>query len=80
VPGRLAAYLLYVSEQRANSEDLKLDIAKNQLASLLGTIPETLSRVLTRMVGQGLIQVEGSRIRIVDRQGLAELAQAERRL
>jgi len=69
-----------VSEQRANSEDLKLDIAKNQLASLLGTIPETLSRVLTRMVGQGLIQVDGSRIRIVDRQGLAKLAQAERRL
>ena len=80
VPGRLAAYLLYVSEQRADSEDLKLDIAKNQLASLLGTIPETLSRVLTRMVGQRLIQVEGSRIRIVDRRGLAELAQAERRL
>jgi CRP-like cAMP-binding protein len=50
------------------------------LASLLGTIPETLSRVLARLVGQGLIQVEGSRIRIVDRQGLAELAQAERRL
>jgi len=74
VPGRLAAYLLYMSEQRANSEDLKLDIAKNQLASLLGTIPETLSRVLARMVGQGLIRVDGSRIKIVDRQGLAELA------
>jgi len=58
-----------VSEQRANSEDLKLDIAKNQLASLLGTIPETLSRILTRMTRQGLIQVEGSRIRIVDRRG-----------
>ena len=35
VPGRLAAYLLYVSEQRAKTNDLKLDIAKNQLASLL---------------------------------------------
>jgi CRP-like cAMP-binding protein len=80
VPGRLAAYLLYASEQRANSEDLKLDIAKNQLASLLGTIPETLSRILTKLVRQGLIQVDGSRIRIKDRQGLAELAQAERRL
>jgi CRP-like cAMP-binding protein len=80
VPGRLAAYLLYASEQRDARADIKLDIAKNQLASLLGTIPETLSRVLTRMVGQGLIQVEGSRIRLVDRQGLEELAQAERRL
>jgi CRP-like cAMP-binding protein len=80
VPGRLAAYLLYVSEQQDNSEDVKLDIAKNQLASLLGTIPETLSRILTRMVRQGLIRVDGSRIKIKNRQGLEELAQAERRL
>jgi CRP-like cAMP-binding protein len=80
VPGRLAAYLFYMSEQRDGSDDLKLDIAKNQLASLLGTIPETLSRILTRMVRQGLIRLDGSRIKIVDRQGLEELAQAERRL
>jgi len=80
VPGRLAAYLFYMSEQRDGSDDLKLDIAKNQLASLLGTIPETLSRILTRMVRQGLIRLDGARIKIVDRQGLEELAQAERRL
>lgn len=80
VPGRLAAYLLYVSEQRGGNDDLTLDIAKNQLASLLGTIPETLSRILTRMVRQGLIQLDGPRIRILDRQGLEELAGAERRL
>jgi CRP/FNR family transcriptional regulator, dissimilatory nitrate respiration regulator len=80
VPGRLAAYLFYMSEKRDGSDDLKLDIAKNQLASLLGTIPETLSRILTKMVRQGLIRLDGSRIKIVDRQGLEELAQAERRL
>jgi CRP-like cAMP-binding protein len=80
VPGRLAAYLFYMSEQRDGSDDLKLDIAKNQLASLLGTIPETLSRILTKMVRQGLIRLDGSRIKIVDRRGLEELAQAERRL
>ncbi|MCJ7663441.1 MAG: Crp/Fnr family transcriptional regulator [Desulfobacterales bacterium] len=80
VPGRLAAYLFYMSEQRDGSDDLKLDIAKNQLASLLGTIPETLSRILARMVRQGLIRLDGARIKIVDRQGLEELAQAERRL
>jgi CRP/FNR family transcriptional regulator, dissimilatory nitrate respiration regulator len=80
VPGRLAAHLLYLSGEKGGSDDLRLDIAKNQLASLLGTIPETLSRVLTRMARQGLIHMDGSRIRIVDRQGLEELAQAERRL
>jgi CRP-like cAMP-binding protein len=80
VPGRLAAYLLYVSEQRDMTNNLTLDMAKNQLASLLGTIPETLSRILTKMVRQGLIQLDSSHIKIVDRQGLEELAQAERRL
>jgi len=80
VPGRLAAYLLYVSEQKGGDDDLTLDIAKNQLAGLLGTIPETLSRILTKMVRQGLIQLNGPCIRIVDRQGLEELAEAERRL
>jgi CRP-like cAMP-binding protein len=76
VPGRLAAYLLYASEERDHTDELKLDIAKNQLASLLGTIPETLSRILTRMVRQGLIQLKGPRIVILDRRGLEELAQA----
>jgi len=80
VPGRLAAYLLLMSEQRNGADDLKLDIAKNQLAGLLGTIPETLSRILTRMVRQELIQLDGPRIRILDRQGLEELTRAERRL
>jgi CRP/FNR family transcriptional regulator len=80
VPGRLAAYLLYMSDERDRADELKLDIPKNQLASLLGTIPETLSRILTRMVRQGLIQLDGPRIIIVDRQGLEELAQAESRL
>ncbi len=44
VPGRLAGYLL---EQERSSEgkggSFTLDIPKAQLASLLGTIPETLS-------------------------------------
>jgi CRP-like cAMP-binding protein len=80
VPGRLAAYLLYLSEQRHMAADLTLDMAKNQLASLLGTIPETLSRILTRMARQGLIRAAGRRIKIMNRQGLEALAQAERRL
>lgn len=80
VPGRLAAYLLYVSRGRGGNDNITLDIPKNQLASLLGTIPETLSRILTKMVRQGLIHLDGPRIRIVDRQGLEELAEAERRL
>jgi CRP-like cAMP-binding protein len=75
VPGRLAAYLLYLSERDRGSRFLKLTITKGQLASLLGTIPETLSRILKKMNTQGLIETEGPRIRILDREGLEDLVE-----
>lgn len=80
VPGRLAAYILYLSGQKSGSPELELAITKSQLASLLGTVPETLSRILAKMTGQGLIKSEGSRIRIRDREGLEDLATGFMRL
>ena len=80
VPGRLAAYLLYLSERDRGSRFLKLTITKGQLASLLGTIPETLSRILKKMNTQGLIETEGPRIRILDREGLEDLVETGGRL
>jgi CRP/FNR family transcriptional regulator, dissimilatory nitrate respiration regulator len=81
VPGRLSAYLLYLSEAKNKSDNLTLDISKAQLASLLGTIPETLSRILARMSSEELIQSDGQRsIKILDRAGLEELASGEQRL
>ena len=75
VPGRLSAYLLYLSEEKKGTSDLELTITKSQLASLLGTIPETLSRIFGKMSKQGLIELDGPRIRILDRQGLEDLAE-----
>lgn len=80
VPGRLAAHLLYLSEQNQGDTDLKLDVAKVQLAGLLGTIPETLSRILTKMNKLGFIQSSGPDIRIINRPGLEDLAAGETRL
>ena len=74
VPGRLAVYLLYLSRKQGNAETLELEITKTQLASLLGTIPETLSRMLSRISSQGMVELHGSRIVIVDRKALEELA------
>ncbi len=65
VPGRLAAYLLYLSDQNKGVKDLELNITKAQLASLLGTIPETLSRILAKLGSQGLIETDGRRIKIL---------------
>jgi CRP-like cAMP-binding protein len=81
VPARLAAYLLYLSTTQKSADDLSLDISKGQLSSLLGTIPETLSRILTKMSNTGLIRAEGLRgIQILDRQRLEDLAGGEIRL
>jgi|SRR5208283_1514802 len=74
VPGRLAAYLLYLSERGNDPEHLELDITKGQLASLLGTIPETLSRILSKMSTQGIIQVQGKWIRLLNREALEDLS------
>jgi CRP/FNR family transcriptional regulator len=80
VPGRLAAYLLYLSDRSAGADILELDISKNQLASLLGTIPETLSRILSRMGKDKLIKTTPHHIHILDHQGLAQLTDGRKRL
>jgi len=81
VPGRLAAHLLYLSSRQGESDDLVLDLSKTQLASLLGTIPETLSRILARMAREGYIELRNNRqIRILDRESLELLASGETRL
>ncbi len=72
VPARLASYLLYLSEEQGNADIVELEISKGQLASLLGTIPETLSRILGKMSDEGLIEVQGRKIGILDRVGLEE--------
>ena len=78
VPGRLAAYLLYLSKRASSETEFGLDISKGQLASILGTIPETLSRILGKMGRRGLISSRGSRIRILDRTALEEIAEGRK--
>jgi len=73
VPQRLAAYILLIGE-REKTDEIELNINKKQLASLLGTIPETMSRILGKMVAKGLIDVQGRRIKLIDKKALEELA------
>jgi CRP/FNR family transcriptional regulator len=66
VPGRLAAHLVYLTEEQGRTDQVKLDIPKGQLASLLGTSPETLSRIFSKMSDEGLIRVESKTIFLLD--------------
>jgi CRP-like cAMP-binding protein len=74
VSGRIATYLLLLSHQAGNSEVVELAITKAQLAAFIGTVPETLSRVLQKMGRDGLLKLDGNTITILDFQELTALA------
>jgi CRP/FNR family transcriptional regulator, dissimilatory nitrate respiration regulator len=80
IPARLATYLLYLAEEQGRADQVALGISKGQLASLLGTIPETLSRIFAKLTSQQLIQVEGRKIALLDPEGLKDLAQSGKHL
>ncbi|MFH1529557.1 MAG: Crp/Fnr family transcriptional regulator [Pseudomonadota bacterium] len=80
VPARLAVYLLGLLEDQG-TDVVRLGVSRGRLAGILGTIPETLSRVLGRMSDQGLLEREGRAvIRILDADALREISDGERTL
>lgn len=74
VPARLASYLLYLRDKVGGGVEVELDIPKNVLSALLGSVPETVSRMFNRMASEGLIGVEGRRITIFDLKGIQDYA------
>ncbi|MBD2203482.1 Crp/Fnr family transcriptional regulator [Calothrix sp. FACHB-1219] len=75
VPERLANYLLNLSSRRGNADVFELDLAKGQLAALLGTIPETLSRAFYKLSQDGMIEINGTSIKLCDRDRLMNVGQ-----
>ncbi len=64
VPARLASALLAEAE-RTGSPRFRLRQSKAELASQIGTIPETLSRGLRKLKDAGLITVRGPEIHLL---------------
>jgi CRP/FNR family transcriptional regulator, dissimilatory nitrate respiration regulator len=77
VPARLAAHLLLLHEAQGKRR-LTLDLSKGHLAAYLGTIPETLSRILRKMADEGLLDTTGSAISLRDVERLARIAEGEK--
>jgi CRP/FNR family transcriptional regulator len=76
VPARLAAYILTLSKEQNSQHNVVLPISKTQLSSLIGTTPETISRVLNKMTKLSFIDVKARTILIKDFDGLLELSQS----
>lgn len=76
VTQRLARLLLDASRE-AGSHEFDLPLTHQELASRLGTVREVVSRNLARFRGEGLIQIQGHRVAILNRAELTEEAEAQ---
>lgn len=72
VPERLAGVLLGMMRE-SGSREVHLLQTKRELAAQIGTVAETLSRALRKLKLGGMIEVDGSRIKILDPGKLTEL-------
>ena len=72
---RLATYLQALSLQVSPSSHLTLPMKMKDLASYLGTTPETLSRKLHNLEDKEIISRKGRKLRILSPSGLNELAE-----
>ena len=75
VETRLATYLQALSLQVSPSSHLTLPMKMKDLASYLGTTPETLSRKLHNLENKGIISRKGRKLRILSPSALTELAE-----
>ncbi|HNT55420.1 MAG TPA: Crp/Fnr family transcriptional regulator [Anaerolineaceae bacterium] len=71
--GRTALLLLHIGE--GEKDELDLPISQSELAGWLGVSRGRLNGAITRFQKLGLIRLEGSRVTILDRPGLARLAE-----
>jgi CRP/FNR family transcriptional regulator len=77
VPSRLAAHLLLLSET-GTGRTVVLDMPMGRLAEYLGTIPETLSRIMKKFIEEGLVLKDGSTLTLQDVERLERLARGEK--
>jgi len=73
VYGRVAAKLLELAERygvQKEGIEIELRLTQAELASWVGATRESINKVLGTFRGQRLIEVEGQKITILDRQGL----------
>jgi CRP/FNR family transcriptional regulator len=73
VEARLARLLL--GHVEGESVPRKSWETQEEIAARLGTVPDVVNRVLRKLSNEGMIQVERSQIRILDKEGLKNIAQ-----
>lgn len=77
-PSRLASYLIDLAGRKGTTFQgktyLELDMRKGELASRLGTVSETLSRTFKKLKDDGIIEMDGSKVIILNGERLQQVA------
>ncbi len=72
--GKLAGTLLDLSKNIYQADSFRLDLSRNDLAEMLGTSRESISRLLNDFADEGLIRLSGKEITILKEEKLREIS------
>lgn len=75
IPSRLAKLYLHEATYGDHISEAPSRLTQEEIASILGTTREVVGRALRGLLNAGLLRKEGRQVFIVDRQGLAHLAE-----
>jgi len=73
LPGRLANTLMYFRNEVYNDKQFNLNLTKSELASLIGTSRESISRILMEFQKDGIIAMDKNQITILHEKKLKEI-------
>jgi len=77
ISGRFSELLFYLRNVLYASNPFKLTISRKELAELVSTSPESISRLLNDFREQGIIKVKGQSIEIIDSDKLESLCKCK---
>jgi len=75
LPGRLANTLMYFKDEVYHENPFNLNLTKAELASLIGTSRESVSRILKDFQDAGIIRMDKNAITILDEKKMEEIKQ-----
>jgi CRP-like cAMP-binding protein len=73
--GRLAETLLFFSNNIYNAPAFSLPVSQSELASLIGTTRESVTRMMSKLNSEGIIEYHSKEVKILNTSLLTELSQ-----
>jgi CRP/FNR family transcriptional regulator len=74
--GSLAETILYLSEKIYRADSFRLSLTREELGALIGTTRETVTRILHEYTENGMINLQGKKRQILDKEMLQRISDA----